>query len=349
MTTRVAIVGAGRWGPNLARNFHDLERSELRWVIDRDDARQALVRERYPGIQTGPSAEAAFEDPEVDAVVIATPTVTHYDLVAAALEAGKHVLVEKPITADSARGAELVALAKERGRVLMVGHVFLFNGAIRYVKRTLDAGELGRTFYIAMTRTNFGPIRMDVNASWDLATHDISITNYWLDAVPLTVSATGGSWINRPVQDAVFVTMRYPNDLLVQLHASWLHPRKARNIEIVGERRMLMFDDLNSAAPIRLCDNQVTSDTVSPAWVDTLDSFRASIHQGEVSTPEVSSGEPLKNECDAFLDAVEAGDLEPPSSGAFGVDVVRVLEAIDRSMAEGGAEQTVGAQNVGAK
>lgn len=341
MPTSIAIVGAGRWGPNLARNFHDLERSELAWVIDRDEARQALVRERYPELNVGAVAQDAFDDPEVDAVVIATPTVTHYELVKAALAAGKHVLVEKPITARSAEGDELVALAKENGCVLMVGHVFLFNGAIQRVKRYLADGELGRTYYIAMTRTNFGPIRMDVNASWDLATHDVSITNWWLDAVPLTVSATGGSWINRPVQDAVFVTMRYPNDVLVQLHASWLHPRKARNIEVIGDRKMLMFDDLEPEAPIRLCDNHVEPETVNPAWVDTLDSFRASIHQGEVNVPEVSLGEPLKNECVAFLDAIDEENLTPPSDGAFGVDVVRVLEAIDRSMAEGGREQEV--------
>lgn len=341
MSIGIAIVGAGRWGPNLARNFNDLERSELRWVIDRDEARQALVRERYPELKVGPDAKAAFEDPAVDAVVIATPTVTHYELVKAALEAGKHVLVEKPITAESAQGRELVELAKSKERVLMVGHVFLFNGAIQHVKRTLADGELGRIMYIAMTRTNFGPIRMDVNASWDLATHDVSITNWWLDAVPVAVSATGGSWINRPVQDAVFVTMRYPNDVMVQLHASWLHPRKARNIEVIGDAKMLMFDDLNPKEPIRLCDNHVEPETVNPAWVDTLDSFRASIHQGEVSVPDVSLGEPLKNECAAFLDAIDAGDLSPASDGAFGVDVVRVLEAIDRSMAEGGREQEV--------
>jgi predicted dehydrogenase len=341
VSTRVAIVGAGRWGPNLARNFHELAGSELAWVVDRDEARQALVRERYPALSVGAKPQDAFDDPEVDAVVIATPTVTHYELVRAALEAGKHVLVEKPITADSSRAAELVELARERDRVLMVGHVFLFNGAIRRVKQYLVEGHLGRTYYIAMTRTNFGPIRMDVNAAWDLATHDVSITNYWLDAVPLTVSATGGSWINRPVQDAVFVTLRYPNDLLVHLHASWLHPRKARNIEVIGDRRMLIFDDLDPDQPLRLCDNQVKPETVSPAWVDTLDSFRASIHQGEVSVPKVELGEPLENECKSFLDAIGSGDTMPLSSGAFGVDVVRVLEAVDRSMAEGGKEQEV--------
>lgn len=341
MSIRVAVLGAGRWGPNLARNFHDLPRSELRWVVDSQEDRRDLVRERYPDISVGADAREAFEDPEVDAVVIATPTVTHFELAKAALEAGKHVLVEKPITARSEEADALVALAKERERVLMVGHVFLFNGAIRHVKKYLAEGALGRTHYIAMTRTNFGPIRMDVNAAWDLATHDISITNYWLEATPIGVSATGGAWINESVQDAVFVTLRYPDDVLVHLHASWLHPRKARQIEIIGDRRMLTFDDLNTLEPIRIYDNQVTDDAVQPAFVDTLASFRASIRSGEVLVPNISLGEPLKAECDGFLDAVEARDLDCISGGAFGADIVRVLEAIDRSVANGGSEEKV--------
>ncbi|MGE0790206.1 MAG: Gfo/Idh/MocA family protein [Sandaracinaceae bacterium] len=341
MTIGVAIVGAGRWGPNLARNFHDSQRSSLLWVVDSQDERQALLREKYPSAAIGKDIAEPLADPAVDAVVIATPTVTHYALVKQALEAGKHVLVEKPITNDSAEGAELVALAKERSRVLMVGHVFLFNGAIRRIKQYLAEGELGRTHYIAMTRTNFGPIRMDVNASWDLATHDISITNYWLGAGPVRLSATGGSWINPPIQDAVFVSLVYPNDVRVHLHASWLHPRKAREIEIVGDRRMLTFNDLDTLEPIRIYDNQVTDDEVNPAFVDTYASFRASIRSGEVWVPRINTGEPLKSECEAFLDAVASSDQSCLSNGEFGVDIVRVLEAIDRSMAHDGREEIV--------
>jgi len=341
MPIRIGVIGAGRWGPNLARNFESLQRSQLRCVVDSDPERCAMVRKQYPDIDVYSDAEQAITNDEVDAIVVATPTVTHYDICAAALEAGKHVLVEKPLTRTSEQGQKLVEIAQKNERVLMVGHVFLFNGAIRRMKQYVAEGELGRTLYIAATRTNFGPIRMDVNAAWDLATHDISIANYLLDAMPTSVSATGGSWINAPVEDAVFVNLRYPGDVMVHLHASWLHPRKARGIEIVGDRRMLTFDDLNTLEPIRIYDNQVKDDTVSPPFIDTISEFRAAIRQGEVWVPNVTLGEPLKTECDAFLDAVTANDRGCISNGEFGVDVVRVLEAIDRSMAAGGSEEAL--------
>ena len=337
---RIAVIGAGHWGPNLIRNFHDRPRSEVAWVVDREPSRLEQVRARYPDVQLADDPSGCLQDRTVDAVVVATPTTTHHRLVKAALEAGKHVLVEKPIATSSEQCAELLALARGAERVLMVGHVFLYNGAVRKVRQYLEAGELGRVYYLSMVRTNLGPIRMDVNAAWDLASHDISIVNYWLGAEPLTASAVGGSWINSGVEDAIFATLRYPGDVLVNFHASWLNPRKSRDITVVGDRRMLTFDDMSLSEPIRIYDKQVTDARTQPGFIDTFASFRASVRDGDIIIPRVAMGEPLKAECQHFIDCIATG--KPPLTGAEeGAAVVRALEAMARSVRNNGREEKV--------
>jgi predicted dehydrogenase len=336
----MAVVGAGHWGPNLIRNFQQGSVSQVRWVVDSDAKRLEAVRARFPEIKTTSDAAQVFADKEIEAVVISTPTSTHYALTKAALEAGKHVLVEKPITADGKQGDELVALASKSSRVLMVGHVFLFNPAVQKVRKYIDDGELGRLHYVSMVRTNLGPIRMDVNAAWDLASHDISIANYWLKATPTAVSATGGTWINEGIDDAVFATLKYPGNILVNLHASWLNPRKARDITVVGEKRMLTFDDMNLNEPVRIYDKQVTDARVKPAFIDTFGSFRASVREGDITIPKVAMGEPLRAECDHFVECVREGKA-PLTSGRDAVHVVRVLEAITASIKNQGREERV--------
>ena len=335
---RVAVVGAGEWGPNLIRNFDDHQQSEVAWVIDGDPLRREQVAARYPRALLDADPRRAFDDPAVDAVVIATPTVTHFSFAKAALEAGKHVLVEKPATTDYAHALELCQLAERNGRVLMVGHVFLYNSSIRYVKEHLES--LGRVYYIAMVRTNLGPIRADVNAAWDLAAHDVSIANYWLEAEPLAASAIGGSWINRGIEDSVFATLRYADGVLVNLHASWLNPRKARDITVVGDRRMLTFDDMNLGEPIRIYDKHVDEGRNASQFIDTFDSFRSGIREGDVTIPKIQSGEPLRRECEHFIDCVIHGK-RPLTDGAEAARVVRVLEAIARSVANAGREERV--------
>jgi len=340
---RVAVIGAGHWGPNLIRNFESPPGSTVKVVVDQNTERLRQLRGRFPGLAVSADAGAAFGDPTIDAVVIATPTGTHHALAKAALEAGKHVLVEKPITTDSREAEELVVLAERQRRVLMVGHVFLFNLAVQRVRSYIAAGELGRIYYVSMVRTNLGPIRTDVNAAWDLMSHDISICNYWLGGEPETASAVGGTWLNAGHEDAVFATLRYPNDVLVNVHASWLNPRKARDVTVAGDKRMLTFDDMNMVEPLRLYDKQVTETPgPKPAVVDTFASFRASIREGDITIPKISTGEPLRNECEHFLDCVRTGK-RPASGGTEGVAVVRALEAIDRSMREHGREQKVAA------
>ena len=337
---RVAVLGAGHWGPNLIRNFHNRERSEVIWVVDPDARRIAEVRARFAEVATASEAGPALADPRVDAVVVATPASTHYRLTRAALERGKHVLVEKPIATDAQQGEELCALAAHAGCVLMVGHVFLYNPGIQRVKQYLDQDHLGRLYYVSMVRTNLGPIRLDVNAAWDLASHDVAIVNYWLGAGPLGVSAIGGSWINPGIEDAVFATFRYRENVFVNLHVSWLNPRKSRDITVVGEKRMLTFDDMNLAEPLRLYDKQVTDDRTAPAYVDSFASFRASVREGDITIPRVALGEPLKAECDEFLACVSSG-ASPLSGGREGLAVVRALEALERSARNRGREEPV--------
>lgn len=336
---RIAVIGAGHWGPNLIRSFHTHENSAVAWVIDRDPARLELTRQRYPDVQIATDPARAFDDSSVDAAVIATPTVTHYELALAALRAGKHVLVEKPIATRVEEAEELCALAESLGRVLMVGHVFLFNRAIRRAKAYLDEGRLGRVFYLSMVRTNLGPIRMDVNAAWDLAAHDIAIANDWMGGPPHSAAAQGGSWINGGIEDAVFATLWYPGDVMAHLHVSWLSPRKVRDITVVGEKAMLTFDDMNLSEPLRLYDKQVTDQRTS-GFVDTFASFRTSIREGDITIPRVGTGEPLKTECEHFLECIATG-AKPIADGWSGAAAVRVLAALTRSIENGGRKETV--------
>jgi len=309
-------------------------------VIDLDKNRLAHVRARFPNVSLGNDSHEALSDPRVNAVVVATPTSTHHTLIRSALHAGKHVLAEKPITTSSNDAEELCGLAARLGLVLMVGHVFVYNRAVQAVRRYVEDGTLGLIRYVSMIRTNLGPIRHDVNAAWDLASHDISIANYWLQSEPIAVSAVGGSWINPGIQDAVFATLQYPDDILVNLHVSWLNPRKAREITVTGERRMLTFDDMNLGEPIRIYDKQVTEDRITPSYVDSFASFRESIRDGDITIPKLPPGEPLRTECDHFLDCITKG-TRPLTGGAEGLAVVRALEAIERSLHHAGRQERV--------
>jgi len=339
MMTGIAVLGAGHWGPHLIRNFNDHLSSQALWVVEKDATRRKAVAERFPAVAVSENIEDALNDERVDAVVIATPTASHSELVGAALQANKHVLVEKPITNSLEDALRLVDLANQRERTLMVGHVFLFNPAVRAAKAQIDEGRLGRVQYLSMTRTNLGPVRRDVNAAWDLASHDISIANYWLSAMPTSASASGGSWVNPGVHDAVFLTLSYPNDVMVHIEASWLNPRKRRLISVVGSERMLTVDDMDLNEPLRIYDKGVVEAGASVV-TDTFAGFRSQIREGEVRIPHVTGGEPLRVECEEFLLRIR-GDGNDVSDGHSGSKVVAVLEAVDRSIASDGASVQV--------
>jgi predicted dehydrogenase len=338
---RVAVIGAGQWGPGLIRNFHDRRRSEVRWVVDLDPARLEAVRSRFPEILVSRDAGKALGDPAVDAVVVATPTTTHFGIVRSALRSGKHVLVEKPITADSVQAEELCALAESARRVLMVGHVFLYNPSVRWVKRYLDEAGLGRVYYISAVRVSHGPVRADVNAAWDLAAHDISVVSYWLDAEPLSATAAGGSWLKPGNEDAVFATLGYPGGILLNLQSSWLSPCKVRQITVVGEEGLLTFDDMSLSEPVRIHRKPARGAGDGPGYLDSFASFRTGPGEGEIEVPRFAGHEPLKAECDHFLDCIEGGQ-SPLTGGRSGLAVVRALEMIERALRANGREEPVG-------
>lgn len=337
--TGIGVVGAGHWGPHLIRNFNDHLSSQVLWIAETDERRRKDISERFPGTAVTVDTNDILGDDRVDAVVVATPTSTHAPIVTAALEAGKHVLVEKPIAYGLEDSVALCKLADHLELTLMVGHVFLFNPAFKAAKDYIERGDLGSIRYLSMVRTNLGPVRTDVNAAWDLASHDISIANFWLDSMPKSVSARGGSWLNEGVKDAVFATLSYPEDVLVHIEASWLNPRKRRLVAAIGSDRMLTVDDMELNEPIRLYDKGILERS-DEEFTDTFAGFRNQIREGEVRIPHVTGGEPLRDECEEFLRRIAGGD-ETTSDGWAGAEVVSTLEAMDASMAQNGVEVAV--------
>lgn len=329
MMTGVAIVGAGHWGPHLVRNFATLHGSQALWVVDTDDQRRKMMSERFPGLLATDAIDDVLADDRVDAVVVATPTSTHAELVDKALKAGKHVLVEKPLTTDLESAVALCQLAESVERTLMVGHVFLFNAAVNAAKGYIRHGDLGAVRYISMIRTNLGPVRYDVNAAWDLASHDISIANHWLEATPDSVTASGGSWVTPKIEDSVFLTLNYPGNVVVHIEASWMNPSKRRLISVIGSEMMLTVDDMELMEPLRLYDKGI--DGQNPGVSDTFAGFRAQIREGQIVIPRVTAGEPLRSECEAFLDRVR-GNFNDVSDGWAGAEVVAALVAADQSL-----------------
>lgn len=328
---RIGVIGAGHWGPNLIRAFQEHPRSEVTRLCDQNPMRLAQLEKQYPGLQTSQAWEAIAQDPNIDAVVIATPTTTHYAIAKQALMHGKHVFVEKPLATRPLEAAELCEIAQSRGRQLMVGHVFLFNPAVIQARELIRSNELGEVLYLYSTRTNFGPIREDVSALWDLAAHDVSMFLYLLGEDPLAQKAYGTSFIHPPNEDIVFGQLRFRNNVIAAVHVSWLDPIKVRKLVIVGTRKMLLFDDIHpDGAALKLFEKTVIQNAEA-GIVDTLEKFRASILEGPVSVLEIPKVEPLQAECDAFLGAVLEGRSHP-STGHFGIRVVQVLESMEKSM-----------------
>jgi len=329
----VNCVGVGHWGPNLVRVFATHPQARVNKVCDISEERLALVRRNIPNIGGCTSDPfSTVSDPEADAVVIATPVNTHFKLAKMALEAGKHVFIEKPLARTVAEGEQLVALAREKGKVLAVGHIFLFNNGIRGVRNLIRTGELGRIHYIYSTRVNLGPFRSDVNAFWDLAAHDISILNYWLDAEPLQVTAQGRSYLNPGIEDVVLANFTYPNSVLASVQVSWLNPRKVREITVVGEHKMVVWNDMDLNEPVRIYHKSVNVER-EPVYSDSFGGFRMQIRNGDVVIPNIPGSEPLAAECHHFLECIESR-TEPINSGQVGLRVLRALEAADRSMRE---------------
>jgi len=331
--TGVALVGTGYWGPALARNFAAADRAQLLHLVDRDGARATSVAERVaPDAAAHDSFPRALQDPQVHAVAIATPAASHFELAEASLRAGKHTLVEKPLAMTVAECAALEALAAERGLVLMVGHVFLFNAAVQFVKESIDSGSLGDVQYVHSRRVNLGRVQADINALWSFAPHDLSILNYWMGAEPVTVAARGFCYIQDHVEDVIFCTLEYPGGRGAHMHISWLDPRKVREMTVVGSKRMVVFDDVAPQAKIAVYDSSVTA---SPAPPESFADWQVDIRHGDVSIPRLPWVEPLRSEVEHFLDCVRDGAV-CRTPGSQGRAVTRAITAAQRSLKQGG-------------
>ena len=328
----VGVIGCGHWGPNHIRVFNELDGAEVIACADLSQARLKRILKRYPRIQATTNYRDWLRDDCIEAVVIATPTRTHVTIAREALQAGKHVLVEKPLCTTSAEAYELSALAASTGRVLMVGHVFLFNSGIVKLRDVIAKGELGHIQYLDAVRTNLGPVRGDVNALYDLGTHDISIFNYLLDAVPIAVSAHGRCISQRNIEDVCFVTLRYPDGSLGHIHVSWLNPRKVRTLTVVGQRRMAHWDDVDPAGMLRLYDKGLDE----PPCYDSFGEFHYLLRSGDVHLPAIRQIEPLLSQAEAFVRWITTGEVCGPDVRQ-GLAVAKVLEAAMKSMKNDGA------------
>lgn len=334
---RIGAIGLGRWGPNHVRNFSALRDCRVTAVADPLDTCLQRVRESYREVACLADYRALLARDDVDAVVVATPTHTHAEVVRAALEAGKHVLCEKPLTQLSETSWELVRLAESRDRVLMVGHVFLFNAAIEYMAQALAEQAAGPMYYLNATRTNLGPFRYDVNAAWDLASHDIYIFNHLLRARPVWVSAVGESFLNRPIEDIVFLTLQYPGGVLGHIHVSWLDPKKVRTITAVGERKMITWDEFGVPGPVMIYDRSVARE---PRY-DSYGDFQLLAREGDVVMPRIRVQEPLAAQARVFVQRCLKGDEDGRGVARQGAEVVDVLEAATRSLKEQGKRMEI--------
>jgi predicted dehydrogenase len=326
---RIAVVGYGYWGPNLARNFHQLQGAELAYVVDQNADARARAQRLY-GCKTAERLDDILIDPALDAVVIATPARTHYTLARAALDAGKHVFVEKPLTMDVSEGEQLVAHARQSALTLMVGHVFEYNPAVAYIKQMIDADALGDLFYLYSRRVNLGRLQSDVNALWSIAPHDISIALHLLGQMPEAVRCQGASCLNGVVEDVVFLTMFFPNNILCHVHASWLDPSKTREMTVVGSQKMVVYDDVSAEGKVRVYDKGAfrKGDV-------TYGDFQYKLHSGDILIPRLDMREPLQVECAHFVECIRTGNT-PLTDGENGLRVLRVLAAGERSLRNDG-------------
>jgi predicted dehydrogenase len=324
-----AVVGLGYWGPNLVRVLNELGNTEVIAVFDvRTDSCSEIVK-RYPSVRAARSYDELLQDDAIEAVAIATPVSTHFDLAAAALRAGKHVFVEKPLAGSTEEAVELIELARTEDRTLMPGHTFLYSPPVNLSRDLIRSGDLGEIFFISTSRVNLGLHQPDVSVIWDLGPHDFSILRYWLDEMPTRVSAWSRGCIIDSVPDVAFVNLEFPSGTIAHVELSWLAPSKLRRTAIVGSRKMVVYDD-TSVEPIRIFDSG--ADVPDP---ETFGEFRMTYRAGDIVSPHVAVTEPLSIELNDFVRAVTTGSA-PTSSTEIGLDVIRIVEAVDQSLADGG-------------
>ena len=339
----IAVVGAGYWGPNLVRNFARVQRGRLAAVCDLDPKRLAQLKSSCPDARATDSYDSLLADDSIDAIVLATPARAHFEMARAALEAGKHVYVEKPLCLNSSHAAQLLELSKQRERVLMVGHLLEYHPAVERLLDLIERGEIGELRYLYSQRLNLGQVRADENALWSLAPHDISVANLLLGGNPQSVTASGQAFLRPDVHDVVFLTISYPNGRLAHVHVSWLDPHKTRQITLVGSKQMAVFDDMAPSEKLRLYDKgfdwQNSDGSLSNGFSGNAETA-LKVRFGAVTIPPLPATEPLLLECQHFVDSIRNGTT-PRSDGLDGLQVVQVLEAAQQSLEAGGTPVSI--------
>lgn len=330
---RVGLIGFGLWGPHYARLLAGtMTSARLAACAEPAAARLAAFERMYPAARAYADYGRLLRDRDVDAVIVATPTSTHREVVETCLNAGVHVLVEKPLAGTVADAEALVAAEKRTGRTLMVGHTFLFNPAVRAIKGYIDQGLLGEVRYLYFQRTGLGPIRQDVNALWDLAPHDFSMLRYWLGADPVDLVARGQAYLKAGTEDVVFVTLNYPDRVLASVHVSWLDPVKVRSVTVVGDRKMVVFDDTHATEKLRIYDRGADYQPREGGFAE----FIAAVRDGDIVIPRLEQREPLREQLEHFIDCINMGN-RPIASADDGVAIVKILERAQHELRENAA------------
>jgi predicted dehydrogenase len=327
---KLAVVGVGGWGKNLARNYFQIPECDLKYICDTNATKLKQLQAQLPGTGTSTKFDEIVDDPDIQAVVIATPAPTHYSLCKAALLAGKDVYVEKPFVLNVDEAEELIKIAEQKQQILMVGHLLEYHPIITRLRQMIDSGELGNVYYIYNQRLNLGTVRTDENALWNFAPHDISSILYLLGKEPTDVAARGQGYLQNGIEDVVFVTLNFNDNSMAHIHVSWLDPHKVRKITIVGSKKMAVFDDLESNEKLRIYDKGAANNTDYNTFAEYI-----SLRFGDITIPYVKIGEPLRLECEHFLQCVRERK-QPLSDGYDGLRVTRVLDAAQRSLKSNG-------------
>jgi predicted dehydrogenase len=332
---KVGVIGYGYWAPNLVRNFYEITSSDLVAIADIDEASLERARAKYPYI-TLTTHYQDFYNLGLDAVVVSTPPATHFQIAKECIEHNLAVLIEKPMTLNSQDAQTLIDLAKEKSVTLMVGHTFRYNSSVQAMKKIIDDGELGEIFYIDIARLNLGLFQGDTNVLWDLAPHDISILLYLLGQSPISVNTQGMHCVFKSVHDVAYINLMFPNNIPAIIHVSWLDPCKVRRVTVVGSKKMLVFNDVEVQEKIKIYDKGVNK----PNYTNGFNQFQCSYRYGDIIIPNIRVTEPLRQECEHFIECV-INHCEPLSGGYEGLQVVKILEAAERSMCDGNSREVI--------
>jgi predicted dehydrogenase len=330
---KIAVLGCGYWGPNLVRNFSQLNKVDELYCCDPDPQKLDRVKHLFPSVRGIQDYKELMKMPDLDGVAIATPVYGHFPLAKEFLEEGKHVLVEKPLTHSQESSLELIRMAEEKKRILMVGHTFEYTAAVNKIKEIVESGELGKILYVSCTRVNLGLFQNDINVVWDLAPHDISIILYVLGEFPVSLNCQGKAHFKSEFEDVAITTLNFKNGLIAFIHNSWLDPKKIRKTTIVGTRKMLVYDDLEVQEKIKIYNKGLDL----PPYYDTFAEFHFSYRSGDTYSPRIEDYEPLRKQCDIFLECIKK-ENPPPSDGNNGLRVVAILEAASKSLKQAGRQ-----------